>query len=276
MRKMYILIFSILLFTGNLLAQCGDDGGGRRGLVYIGFGTGISTFAGGDFGSRFAMRVTSPYFNDYRDNYNSHFYYNRYVYNDNYYDDRTSFNPLEGSITIGVQPTKSLAFEITTTLRWHTYGNPDPQYETGTFNGNSYIDRFDNSDLFTVPVIASVKYYPFADTHNNMYLTAGFGYQYTSESIDRVREFYDYNSYYGDYNPGYQYTLATYSDTKWYPVFKAGIGYLYRMPEHLAGSFELAYTNFISEVWNNNPPLAMHRTKYVGNISLGMNLYFGL
>ena len=271
---MYILFFILLLSSGNLFSQCRNEGGGKGVLFYVGFGTGISTFLGGDFGSRFSTRVTSPMFNNGNGYYNNRLYYNRYDYND-YYDDRTSFNPLQADMTVGIQPMKSLALELNASIRWHSYGRPDPQFETGTFNGNTYIDRYDNSTLLTVPLMASIKFYPPLSSVNNLYITAGFGFQYTSESLDRIREFYDYNSYYGDYTQGYEFPIASYSESRWYPLVKAGIGYLYRMPDNFAGSIELVYSNFFSEL-RNDSPLAMFRTKNVGNISLGMNIYFGL
>lgn len=266
LRKINILIFALmlLLFSGSLNAQTS----GKDITIYFGLGTGISTYVGGDFGTRFAIR-TGP--SSYNSNYN--YYYERY--NNDYYDDRSSFNPLQFDVVFGIRPVKAVSFEFNAGMRWHSYGRPNPEYEYGTYNDMDYVDRYDNSTLMTIPLMASVKFYPFWFKNSGLYLTAGLGYQYTSESIERVREFYDYSYYYGNYGSVSEYPLAEYSSSKWLYGFKTGIGFTYNLSEHLTGDIELAYTDFISET-RNGSPLAMYRTKDIGNISLNMRVFFGM
>jgi len=266
MKKYNILIITILflIIYGSATAQyCG-----REKYFYFGIGTGVSTYTGGDFGGRFAMRITYPEYN-----YGNEYYYNRYNYND-YYNDNTSMNPVQGDITFGVRPSKHMAIELNAGIIWHGNGHPDPQYESGTYGRYDYTDRYDYSTLLAVPIMATVKVYPFASMNVPLYLLAGYGVQYTSEKLDRIREFYTYNQYYGNYYDTYSYAIAEYSDSRWLQGVKTGIGYSFRFMDRFIGDVELSYSNFFSEV-RQDSPLAMNRTRNIGNISLGTHFYFG-
>jgi hypothetical protein len=258
------ILFLIFVFYGNVMGQVRL----KERYFYFGFGTSVSTYTGGDFGNRFAMRITYP-----QNDYNNNFYYNRYNYND-YYNDNTSMNPLQADMTFGFKPSKHMAIELNTGIIWHGYGHPDPQYQYGTYGNSDYTDRYDNSTLLAVPIMATVKFYPFASMRVPLYLLAGYGVQYTSEKLDRVREFYSYNSYYGNYNNSYSYPIAEYSDARWLQGVRTGMGYSFNLSDMLIGDVELSYSNFFSEAWQDSP-LAMNRTKNIGNISLGTHVYFG-
>ncbi|HEY5123215.1 MAG TPA: hypothetical protein VIK14_05715 [Ignavibacteria bacterium] len=269
MQKINLLIFSVLLFAlnGNLTAQCVQTD--KR--FYMGIGTGISTYVGGEFGNRFQIRVSGSNYNNY--DYNNNYYYNRYNYNDNYYDN-SSFYPLQADFTLGIKTSEMMSVEINAGIIWHNNGNPNPVYETGTYGNYDYTDRYDYSNVLAIPIKASVKIYPLWAIKAPLYLKAGYGVQYTHEELSRVREFYDPNSYYGYYDNVYSYPIAEYSDSRWLHGFSVGIGFSYRVYEQFSGDVEVTYSNFFSEL-KEGSPLAMNQTKNIGNISLGTKVYFG-
>lgn len=266
--KKIIFALLFLFFSQGLNSQTCE----RDNIFYIGLGSGFSSFVGGDFGSRFAIRVGTSYNGNNSYYSNQNYYYERYD-PDYYYDDETSLYPLQFDIVFGARPSEALAFELSTGLRWHSNGHPNPEYEYGTHNGMDYTDRYDYSTLMTVPLTASIKFYPLWKMKVPVYLTAGYSFMYTSEDVERVREFYDYN-YYGYEYSLYEYPLALYSSSKWLHGMKAGMGFTYNIMNNMAGDIELAYTNYWSEV-RNGSPLAMFRTKNIGNISLNMRVIYG-
>jgi opacity protein-like surface antigen len=178
---------------------------------------------------------------------------------------------------MGTNVSRNFSFQIESSFIWHFNGRVDPKYETGTFSNNTdYIDRYDNSTLIAVPIIASVKVYPFGRNIASFYLSGGYGIQYTKESVDRVREVYDY-SYSGFYNSStlYEYTLAQYWDARWFHGFKTAIGVSFNLQNNISGDVELRFTNFYPTERNNASPLSMFRTPNLGNIALSTKIYFG-
>lgn len=151
---LYLILFSAYLFTPqNAYSQYYKEND-----FYIGIGTSLSSYVGGDFGSTFAMR----YWNNYNDD--------PYYYNNNYYNRHSSYynynsgmlSPLQVDLALGTNISNYFSFQIESSFIWHLNGRADPKYETGTFNDNTdYIDRYDNSTLFSIPIIASLKVYPF-------------------------------------------------------------------------------------------------------------------
>ena len=57
-----VILFLIFVLYGNVMSQVLL----KERYFYFGFGTSVSTYTGGDFGNRFAMRITYPqnYYNN--------------------------------------------------------------------------------------------------------------------------------------------------------------------------------------------------------------------
>lgn len=235
-----------------------------RKNFFISLGTSLSSFAGGDFGGRFAIRYSR---HRDRDNYYNSSYYSSY-------DDSYRLNPLQFDISTGYILSNYVSFELESSFLWHTHGRPDPVYETGTVHNEDYIERYDNSHLFAIPVILSVKVFPLSASKIPFYLSAGAGAQYTRESIERIREYYDYNYHYGYYGYySYEYPIAEYTSDMWMKAVRLGAGFSYNFWSNLSGVFEVRYTGlFLSGT--RNSPLAMHTTPYTGNIAISTKVYF--
>ncbi len=227
---------------------------------YIGIGTGIQSYIGGDFGRAYSLRVYSKY--DYYDDY----YYNNHRYYD---DERDLISPIGFDINAGMNINDYISVELETSFIWHFFGYPDRQYETGTSGDWDYIDKYDDSFLFANPYIISLKVYP-GSKHTGLYFSGGFGWLYVKESMNRVREYYDYYS--GYYNYSYTYLIKSYKDSKWCPGFKIAAGITFPAFEYLSGELELRYTNFYPEK-NLSSPLLINRVPNIGNIALISKFY---
>jgi hypothetical protein len=242
-------------------------------MFYIGIGTSLSSFIGSDFGKTFAVRYSSSgYYNDYYGNY----YYRPYRYND-YYGNNSSFFPLQVDVALGMNVSKILSVQVESSILWHLNGKVDRDYQAGTEGDYDYVDRFDNSSLISVPIMASVKLYPFGKKRSAFYLTGGYGVQYIQEGIDRIRSYYTYNSYYGnEYSSSYEYPLAEYKGREWIHGFKVGMGVNFRIMRSISSDIELKVTNFFPPYKDNASVLSMYRSPNLTNIALGTKIYFGL
>jgi len=264
-------IFLLFLISAYLIIPFKVNSQIKENDFYIGIGTSLSSYIGGDFGSTFAIRYWNNYNNDYYDNYyDRHYHYNDYI--------DGMLSPLQIDIALGTNVSKNIAFQLGSSFIWHLNGRIDPQYETGTLSNKlDYIDRYDNSTLLAIPIIASVKVYPFGRNIASFYISGGYGIQYTKESVDRIREVYDYSysGYYGN-STLYDYTLANYWDARWFHGFKTAMGLTYQLNEKVSGEVELRFTNFYPSERINNSPLTMYRTPNLGNIALSTKIYFGM
>jgi hypothetical protein len=269
MKKVYILLFFLLLLTDFSFSQIN-----RENKFYIGIGTSISSYLGSDFGKTFAIRYApSGYYND---NYYNNTYYrpNRY---DDYYGNRESFFPLQVDLALGMNVSKILSVQVESSILWHLNGKVYRDYQTGTEGDYDYIDRYDNSSLISVPIIASVKLYPFGKKRTAFYLTGGYGVQYIQEGVDRIRSYYDYTNYSGNYYSSlYEYPLAEYKGREWLHGFKAGMGVNFKIIKSISGDVELKVTNFFPPARDNTSVLSMYRSPNITNIALGTKIYFGL
>jgi hypothetical protein len=238
--------------------------------VYFGFGTSVSSFAGGDFGSNFAMRYSNSryYDNNYYNSYNDYNYYN------DCYDDSYNLSPLQVDVSAGYAVSEKLSFEIESSFIWHFNGRHLPEFTTGTQGGDDYIDKYDNSSLYAVPIFATVKYYPFDRYKSPIFLSAGYGWQYTKEYVERVREYYDFSSNYGYYNYSYNFPIAQYESARWLQGFKVAAGISYGISEYLSGEVELRFSTFFPNERKDNSPLTMFKTPNITNIALGTKVYF--
>lgn len=258
MKKIF-LIFFIIISSTPLFAQRN-----RVNNFYIGVGTTFGSYIGGNFGNTFALRFRNSY-SDY-DQYN---YYNR----DRYYNDENpfSYSPVEFNIFIGKEFNEFLSFEIQSSFIFHFIGSPIRDYVNGTSGGDDYLEYYDNSYFSGIPIMAVMKTFPAGKTNIPFYLSFSAGYQYTHESMQRVREYYSYDYGYSNYRYP-QYSLY---DNKWLPGIGLAIGGEFRVSDFGYTDVEFKVTNFWTES-NPNSPLSMNTTPNITYIGLGAKFYFKL
>lgn len=266
MRKLIFTLFLLVFIASSGYAQRYDiEYGNDYPKFYLGLGTNLQSYIGGDFGNTYALRYEEGY---YYDDYN---YYNNYYYDDYYYDDNDGIvSPFGLDLYAGVQLNSYLSLELESSFIWHLIGRPDRKYETGYEGEEDYIDYNDDSRLYANPIFLGLKYYPFSRERLPLFISAGFGAQYIKESMDRVREYYDYGYHYYNYNP--TYLLASYESAKWMTGFKAGAGFSYNFFNLFSAETELRYTSFYPEQ-NLNSPLLMNRVPQIGNLAFLMKIY---
>lgn len=246
----------------------------RESMFYVGIGTSISSYIGSDFGKTFALRYAPS--GNYDNDYYSGYYYRPHRYDD-YYGSRETFFPLQVDMAVGMNISKILSVQIESSILWHLNGRVDRNYQTGTEGDYDYIDFNDNSSLISVPIMASVKLYPFGRKRSSFYLTGGYGVQYMQEGIDRIRSYYNYNSYGSTYYSDlYEYPLAEIRGREWTHGFKVGMGVNFNFLRSVSGDIELKATNFFCPYRDNTSSLSMYRSPNITNISLGTKVYFGL
>jgi hypothetical protein len=267
MKKKFFILFFALFIT-----QLSESQVNRDRKFYIGIGTSLSSYLGADFGSTFSIRYSRA--RDYNNYWYNNYYYNRDNRYDYYYDE--SLFPLQGDLALGYDATDKVSFQIESSIIWHLNGNARKFYESGNNGYDDYLDRNDNAELISIPIIASVKYYPFGRKYSPFYLTGGYGMQYMQESVDRVREYYNYNSYYNEYRNSSEYTIASYRARDWFHGIKLGLGFNYKLGQMLSGEAEIKFTNFFPANRDNNSNLSMYRSPNITNIALGTKIYLSL
>jgi hypothetical protein len=270
--KKSILSLVTLIALITLIPQYSVPQVKPENMFYVGIGTSVSSFLGSDFGKTFAIRYSpSGYYNN--DNYYNN-YYNRY---DDYNNNRETFFPLQVDLAVGMNVSKILSVQLESSVLWHLNGRVDRNYETGTEGDYDYIDYNDNSSLISVPIMASVKLYPFGKKRTAFYMTGGYGVQYIQEGVDRIRSYYDYTSYGNTYySDSYEYPLAEYKGREWLHGFKVGMGVNFKIMKSISCDVELKATNFFPPYKDNTSPLSMYRSPNITNISLGTKVYLGL
>lgn len=265
------LIFLIALIF--VVVQNSDAQIKNEPKFYIGLGSGLSTYIGGDFGSTFAARYYYSRNYDY-DNY--YYYPGPYRYYElRDYRNETLY-PLQFEFAMGVDASEHFSFQVESAIIWHLDGNTRKNYETGTTGNYDYMDRNDNSELLAIPIIASLKFFPFGRHRASFYMTGGYGVQYMQESVDRIRSIYNYNSYYNDYSTLYEYPLFQTKGREWFQGFKVGMGVTYSLNRYVSGEVELHATNFYPSIRDNTSSLSMYRSPDITNIALSTKIFFGL
>ena len=266
--KHFIKTFSLIFLLSFITTQLSFSQLNKKEdtKYYIGIGTSLSTFVGGDFGKTFSLR----YSNDSYD-YSNGYYYNKST---KYYENNSnSLNPLQFDLIAGFKITRDVAFELESSLIWHTDGDVNPAYSFGSDGDINYIDRYDNSKLFALPLIASLKIYPLGRNNSSFYLKGGYGIQYTQESLEKVREFYTtVNHGYYYYTETFEFPIAEYSASRLLHGFKTAVGFSYNLFGTLTGDIELRYSNFFTNE-DKAVPLAMFTTPVIRNIALGTVVY---
>ncbi len=259
-----VIVFAFVVCAASSFSQSTYNT--INGKFYMGFGTSVSSFLGGEFGKVYALRLN--YSPDYYDSYNS-YNYNSYDGYDSYF----MYSPIQLDVNAGYMVNDKLGIEIESSFIWHLRGRPDPQFETGTESGNDYIDKYDNSTLFTVPLVVNAKFYPAGRKQTPFYIKAGAGFQYVSEYSERVREYYSFDEYYYNYYSGTA-VLGTYSRKSWLPGFKIGAGLSYTLLEDLNAFTEIEYSYFKNSPKGGESPLALNKARYTGLLALNTKIYF--
>ncbi len=237
------------------------------GEFYMGFGTSVSTFLGGEFGKAYSIRLN--YTPDYYDNYGNFSYYEREKYDNS----QIMYSPIQLDANLGYFISNKTAIELESSFIWHLRGRPDPDFVTGTEGDMDYIDKNDNSTLFAVPLLINLKFYPIGRIKSPFYIKAGVGFQFVKESTERVREFYTYDEYYYNYYSS-SYTLARYEKTAVLPGFKIGAGLSYSVFNELNAFTEIEYSYFKNTSVKGNTPLALDKARYTGLLALNTKIYF--
>lgn len=227
---------------------------------YVGFGTSVSSYFGGYFGQAYVMRVLSSYDDDYYD------YYNDYTYSNDYY---TFWSPIVFDMVSGYNISGNVAFEISASAVFHYNGRVDPQITSGSTHGRDYIDRNSYSSLFALPISALLKFQS-SPTGNGVFIKGGPAFQYTSESYDRIREYY-YRSY--GYGSTYAY-LHTVQKIAWLPGFTVSLGAQYGLGDGVSAYSELEYSYFNITDQNNSTALALDRAPEAQLFSFKTMVYF--
>ncbi|KXK01837.1 MAG: hypothetical protein OZ913_06240 [Ignavibacteriaceae bacterium] len=226
---------------------------------YTGFGTSVSSYLGEDFGSRYSIR---SFFNNYDSYYNQS------------YNSNPAFGvfPLNLQFNFGYRFNDKIATELETSFIWHARGYmTNPDFQTGTLSGGRYYsDRYDYSSMMAVPLFINMKYSPFGEYYNSLIFKTGFGFQYVSESIDRVRKIYEESYYYTYFT---EYLLGTTTASKFMPGIKIGAGYLGEIGDGFLNETDITYTLFFNNNKISGNPLAINTSGKIGMISLNTRIY---
>lgn len=251
--KILSLLFLMFISSG-LFAQ-------RNDLPFgISFGATLGTYAGADFGSAYYMSFyNSDYYDDYYRN-------NGYYYNNNY--NNSFLSPLEFDLGMDFRVTDNLSLNFESSFIWHINGKPHRDYMTVITSQRSYIEKWENSYMYAVPMFLNLKVYPFGRQNYSMYISGGYGLQYTTESMDRVRE--DIN--YGYNYHGYRSYVYGVSDAKWLQGIKLAVGMSFAVSNNLSNETEIKVTNFFPQR-NAFSPLAMNTSTNITFIGITSKMY---
>jgi len=260
-KKILLLIFCLYVPL-NVFSQYNLEEEG----IYFGMGTSVSSYLGGYFGQAYQLRAFTDnydYYDDYY-SYNSSYYYDSY-----YYDDYTLWSPVQVSFFMGSHISPLVSIESQAMFLIHYNGRVEPEFSSGYLNKVYYSDRNDYAFLFAIPLSLCLKLKTPDTGGSSAYLKFGPAIQYTEESYDRIREFFDDKHYYSSYSV----LLKSYSKSEWLHGFSAGIGLEYSMSYNSKIITEIEYSYF-----NINPSyqtaLALDRAPEAQLFSFATKLYF--
>lgn len=250
-----LIISSLIIFTSN--SSRGQSSSENN--FYLGMGTGISSYLGGYFGNAYSMKVLYDYYDDY--------YYNDYNYS---YNNSTIWSPIQFDVTGGINLNENLALEFASTFIFAFDGHIDPEFVTGNNGRHDYIDRNSYSQLYAVPVSASLKFHSSDEYGSGFFIKAGPAFQYTSEEYDRLREYYYYENYYSYSSYAYLYTV---SKSEWLPGFTTSLGLQFQISEYFIAYTELAYSYFNINP-DNQTALALDRAPEAQLFAFNTKVFF--
>lgn len=253
MKKSILIAF--LFIPSVIFAQ------GYEPRIGISFGTTLGTYTGADFGSAYCMSFYTS--NDY-----DRYYYNSY-YSDNYYN--SFLSPLEFDLGLDLRIHNNISLSFESSFIWHINGRPHRDYVIYISGNRSYLERWDNSYMYSVPLFLSLKLYPLGRNSNSLYISGGYGMQYTTESMDRLREDLDYN--YHNYYHSYTYIVGSVSDAKWLQGIKLAVGITFPVGDYVSNETEIKFTNFFPQR-NINSSLAMNTTTNITFFGITTKMYF--
>ena len=261
MKYYKILLVSIIVFSfTSSNAQVVTNEKDKR--FYIGLGTSLTSYFGEDFGGRYSFR---SFFNT-SDSYRSG--------NSYYSDPAFGVFPLNLQMTTGYKISESVSTELEASFIWHARGylnNPD--FQSGQLSNNrTYIDRNDYSSMVAVPIFLNMKFHPFGDYNNSVFLKTGIGAKYVSESMDRVRKVYEDGYFFNTYTS--EYLLNKNSGSKWMSGTRLGMGYLIGFDNGLVSETDITYSLFFNHAKISGDPLAINTSGKLSMISLSTRVYF--
>lgn len=265
MKKLYLYI-SIFITSASL---CYSQDYYSSESIYFGMGTSVSSYLGGYFGQAYVLRVFTSN-TDYYDDYYNYNYYNTYNYDSYYYDDYTFWSPIQITFYTGSYINEYLAIEAQSMFLFHYNGRVDAEFSSGYNNEIYYSDRNDYANLFAIPLSLCLKLVTPPSGGSSAYLKFGPAMQYTEESYDRIREYYDPKDYYSSYTV----LLKSVSKKEWLYGFTTGIGIDYYLTSNSKMTTEIEYSYF-----NINPnyqtALALDRSPEAQLFSFATKFSFG-
>lgn len=259
-KYLIMLICFVFINSGNVISQSyySDEN------FYMGVGTSVSSYLGGYFGSVYQMRILSSY--DYYEDYN--YPYSSYG---SYYDDYNDiWSPITFSFILGKNLSEHISIEAESDFLFHFSGRVDPQFQSGESGNRNYLDRNDYASLFAIPLSLSLKISSGDEDGYGAFIKFGYALQYTSESYDRVREYYSYETY-NYYSQ--DYFLYNVSKKKWLNGFKTGLGLKYYLSDFSYAVTELEYAYFNINP-NNQTALALDRAPEAQLFSFSAKVFF--
>ncbi len=267
MTKSTIVLLAAICIQLNTLAQTNPKI--NTGRFYMGFGTSVSSFLGGEFGKVYSIRLN--YSPDYYDSYGNYNSYENDIYGND--DSYLMYSPIQLDVNAGTFVSEKLAIELESSFIWHLRGKPDPEMNSGYIGNEYFIEKNDNSVLFAIPLLVNFKFFPTGRVNSPFYVKAGGGFQYVSESSERVRDYYAEDYYYYNQFLGSE-IMASYSKKTWMPGFKVGAGVSYSVFQDMNAFTEIEYSYFKNTSSKGNTPLALDIARYTGLLALNTKIYF--
>lgn len=262
-KRIIIGIFLLFLVQKTVSAQTNFEDNENK--LYFGVGVSLSSFVGGNFGDRFKIRYSQD----------ESYYYDNYYY---YEEPSYSIAPFQFSLTGGYNISEKISLELETSLITHNKGEiKNRDITAGYDNGIRYTDAYDRASTLSIPMIANLKFYPSGRKNSSFYLSAGGGYVYLKESIERTRTFrnstYTGYPYYGYYYNDIKQTLEYKSQGQWMPGLKIATGMNFDLFGMFNGDVELSYFGF-KPTESFQYPLSLSANSLVQSINLTSKFFF--
>lgn len=260
-KRIIVSIFMLILFQKSVSAQKIEPE--EEKTFFVGIGISLSSYFGGNFGERFKISYSQD---------------ESYYYDNNYYYEEPSYSiaPVQFSLTGGLNINKKLSLELETSFISHGKGNINNRdIIAGYDNGIRYTEAYDRASTLAIPILANIKFYPSDRKNSSFYISAGGGYVYMKESIERTRTFRYTSSYYGNpyYYNDYKQTIGYWSQGQWMPGFKVASGMNFDLFGLLNGDVELSYFGFVPNT-SFTYPLSINSNSLIQSVNLTSKFFF--
>ncbi|HRE40566.1 MAG TPA: outer membrane beta-barrel protein [Ignavibacteria bacterium] len=260
-KRILISIFVLFLFQKSVSAQKIESE--EENTFYLGIGLSLSSYFGGNFGDRFKISYSQD---------ESYYYDNSYYYEEPSY----SLAPVQFSLSGGMNLNKKLSLELETSFISHGKGNiKNRDIIAGYDNGIRYTEAYDRARTIAIPILANIKFYPSERKNSSLYISAGGGYVYMNESIERTKTFRYTSSYYGNpyYYNDYKQTIGYWSAGQWMPGIKLASGMNFDIFGLFNGDVEISYFSFFPTS-SFTFPLSLTSDTPVQSINLTSKFFF--